>query len=109
MPDSVITDYTKEELKVLYDLFSDEKNNNVGDYAFHVVALIEFLEKCLKEGTALRAVLFVLANLERGKNTYWWAIPLKIMIYEKSLEELPLLINVPVYGIAAVWRLGLGR
>jgi hypothetical protein len=86
---------------MLYDRMSSIENA----YAMRISDLI-------KESDFKYDAFYILLSIKKQfveKGDYWWADPLYIMLFDKSLEDMPLHLNVPIYGIVSSWRIVIGK
>lgn len=111
--------YTSKEVRELgeevAEVYTNGRNSrHTFDYRGHLKAVAEFLltasnvsySRNKKELMLFKEIEYLNGN---GDPTFWWASPLWIILYEKTLEDMPMYINVPVYGIVARWRLRIGK
>jgi len=62
----------------------------------HIEAITDFIRNSEFKCSRIRLLLATKSIILSHDS--WWAGPLEIMLYQKPLDEMPLLINIPVYG-----------
>jgi len=101
--------YTKEEL---FNLYNRVKETRVKGHVSYSNEIISFLAIYASQNWRVEGELSKrkeIAYTLKGGPCFWWANPLWLVMYEKPFEDMPTLINVPVYGEVAKWRLEIGK
>ena len=96
--------YTRMDIKTL-----TEKMGAYGshEHRSHADCIASFLKITTLENMNVWLALSMKSVC--SSKDFWWAEPLDLMMFRMPLEEIPMHLNVPVYGEVAKWRLEIGK
>jgi hypothetical protein len=95
--------YRKTHLRKLCKKLQESDPKGYGAWRNY---MIDWLKEVECQPAAVWANLF---EKSRSEDTFTWANPLWLVMYEWDIERMPELVNKPLYGVIASWRLELGR